>query len=117
MAEATPGGRDEEGLTTVTVQGMAYGIKGPLTLYAPGETRRFGIASSDPAGGSVRPADPEQVATSYLEDLLRRGRVEIPAEHRTDVAVVDDSPTRLKTHEIARSETTEGLALVRRCFD
>lgn len=117
VAEATPGGRDEEGLTTVTVQGMAYGIKGPLTLYAPGETRRFGIASSDPAGGSVRPADPEQVATSYLEDLLRRGRVEIPAEHRTDVAVVDDSPTRLKTHEIARSETTEGLALVRRCFD
>lgn len=116
MAEATPGGRDEDGLTAITVQGAGYGITGPLTLYAPGESRRFGIAGSDPAGGSVRPADPEQVATSYLEDLLRRGRVEIPTEHRTDVAIVDDSP-RLKTHEIVRSETAEGLALVRRCFD
>lgn len=64
----------------------------------------------------MRPADPEQVATSYLEDLLRRGRVEIPAENRSHVAIVDDSP-RLKTHEIVRSETADGLALVRRCFD
>ncbi|MEU6876884.1 hypothetical protein [Streptomyces sp. NPDC046712] len=116
LAEATPGGRDEDSLTPITVQGAEYGIKGPLTLFAPGESRRFGVAGSDPAGGSVRPADPEQVATSYLEDLLRRGRIEIPAEHRTDVAIVDDSP-RLKTHEIARSETAGGLALVRRCFD
>ncbi|WP_326573862.1 hypothetical protein OG250_01395 [Streptomyces sp. NBC_00487] len=116
MAEATPGGRDEDGLTAVTVQGAGYGITGPLTLYAPGESRRFGVAGSDPAGGSVRPADPEQVATSYLEDLLRRGRVEIPAENRSHVAIVDDSP-RLKTHEIVRSETADGLALVRRCFD
>ncbi|MFE9445805.1 hypothetical protein ACFYO2_44405 [Streptomyces sp. NPDC006602] len=117
IAEAAPGGSDDRGLTTVTVQGMAYGIKGPLTLDAPGEVRRFGIAGSDPAGGSLRPADPEQVATSFLEDLLRRGRVHVPEEHRSDTAVVDNNPSRLKTHEIARSESTEGLALLRRCFD
>ncbi|WP_258308342.1 hypothetical protein [Streptomyces sp. NWU339] len=117
IAEATPGGSDDQGLTTVTIQGMAYGVKGPLTLSAPGEVRRFGIAGSAPAGGSLRPTDPEQVATSYLEDLLRRGRVAVPEEHRSDTAVVDDNPSRLKTHEITRSETTEGLTLVRRCFD
>ncbi|MFF6783391.1 hypothetical protein [Streptomyces sp. NPDC012510] len=116
LAEAMPGGSDDQGLTTVTVQGMAYGIKGPLALSAPGEVRRFGVAGSDPAGGSLRPADPEQVATSYLEDLLRRGRVDVPQEYRSDTAVVDDNPARFKTHEITRSEATEGLALVRRCF-
>jgi hypothetical protein len=117
MAEATPGGGDEQGLMAVTIHGATYGVAQPLTLSAPADERRFGIAGSDPAGGSLRPADPERVATSYLEDLLRRGRVHVPEEHRTDTAFVDDSPSRLKTHEIARSTTAEGLVLVRRCFD
>ena len=65
----------------------------------------------------MRPADPERVATSFLEDLLRRGRVHVPEEHRSNAAFVDDSPSRLKTHEITRSVTGEGFALVRRCFD
>ncbi|WNM32528.1 hypothetical protein RKE30_19955 [Streptomyces sp. Li-HN-5-11] len=117
MAEATPGGGDDQGLMAVTIHGATYGVAQPLTLSAPADERRFGIAGSDPAGGSLRPADPERVATSYLEDLLRRGRVHVPEEHRTDAAFVDDNPSRLKTHEIARSTTGEGLVLVRRCFD
>ncbi|MFF5019926.1 hypothetical protein [Streptomyces sp. NPDC001165] len=117
IAEATPGGADDEGLTAVTIQGAAYGLTQPFTLSAPAQERRFGIAGSDPAGGSVRPADPERVATSYLEDLFRRGRVAVPEEYRSATAFVDDSPSRLKTHEITRSTTGEGLALVRRCFD
>ncbi|MFD8079092.1 hypothetical protein ACFV3E_41390 [Streptomyces sp. NPDC059718] len=117
IAEAAPGGGDDQGLTAVTVHGATYGVTQPITLFAPAEERRFGIAGSDPAGGSVRPADPERVATSYLEDLFRRGRVDVPAEHRSEAAFVDDNPSRLKTHEITRSTTDEGLALVRRCFD
>ncbi|MEU5540719.1 hypothetical protein [Streptomyces sp. NPDC020362] len=117
IAEATPGGGDDEGLTPVTVHGSAYGVTQPLTLAAPAEERRFGIAGSAPAGGSLRPADPERVATSYLEDLFRQGRVHVPEEHRSAGAFADDRPTRLKTHEITRSATGEGLALVRRCFD
>ncbi|PWJ05358.1 hypothetical protein DKG34_21315 [Streptomyces sp. NWU49] len=117
MAEATPGGGEHEGLTAVTIQGSTYGVTQPLTLSAPAEERRFGIAGSDPAGGSVRPTDPQQVATSFLEDLFRRGRVHVAEEHRSTTAFVDDSPSRLKTHEIKGSATGEGLALVRRCFD
>ncbi|WP_371667221.1 hypothetical protein OG985_06180 [Streptomyces sp. NBC_00289] len=117
MAEAMPGGGADEGLMAVTVHGAPYGVTQPVTLSAPAAERRFGIAGSDPAGGSVRPADPERVATSYLEDLLRRDRVHVPEEHRSDAAFVDDNSSRLKTHEIARSETGEGLTLVRRCFD
>ncbi|WP_306189130.1 MULTISPECIES: hypothetical protein [unclassified Streptomyces] len=88
-----------------------------LSLSAPAEERRFGIAGSDPAGGTLRPADPERVAASYLEDLFRRGRVHVPEEHRSDVSLSDDNPSRLKTHEITRSSAGEGLALVRKCFD
>jgi hypothetical protein len=117
ITESAPGGGDDEGLTDVTIHGAPYGLTQSLTLSAPAEERRFGIAGSDPAGGSLRPADPERVATSYLEDLLRRGRVLVPEEHRSDASFVDDSPFRLKTHEITRSATGEGLALVRRCFD
>ncbi|MEU2424193.1 hypothetical protein ABZ619_24760 [Streptomyces sp. NPDC007851] len=65
----------------------------------------------------MRPSDPDHVATSYLEDLFRRGRVHVPEEHRSATSFADDSPYRLKTHEITRSTTSEGLALVRRCFD
>ncbi|SOD91382.1 hypothetical protein [Streptomyces sp. Ag109_G2-15] len=117
IAEATPGGGADEGLTAVTIHGSTYGLTQPLTLCAPAQERRFGIAGSDPAGGSVRPADPERVATSYLEDLFRRGRIQVPEEHRSGAAIADDSPSRLKTHEITRSTTGEGLALIRRCFD
>ncbi|WP_328483288.1 hypothetical protein OHS71_34850 [Streptomyces sp. NBC_00377] len=117
IADMAPGGADDMGLMPVTVQGETYGITGPLTLSAPAQERRFGIAGSDPAGGSVRPADPERVATSFLEDLFRRGRVEVPEEHRSATAFVDDSPSRLRTHEITRSATDDGLTLVRRCFD
>ncbi|MEU6091671.1 hypothetical protein ABZ865_33860 [Streptomyces sp. NPDC047085] len=117
MAEATPGGGEQEGLSAITIQGATYGVTQPVTLAAPAEERRFGIASSDPAGGSLRPADPERVATSYLEDLFRRGRVYVPEEHRSEAAFVDVSPSRLKTHEITRGTNGDGLTLVRRCFD
>ncbi|WP_316774742.1 gluzincin family metallopeptidase [Streptomyces sasae] len=117
IAEATPGGGDEESLMPITIQGAMYGITQPLTLFAPAQERRFGIAGSDPAGGTVRPSDPERVATSFLEDLFRRGRVQVPAEHRSAASFADDNPSRLKTHEITRSATGEGLALIRRCFD
>jgi hypothetical protein len=117
IAEMAPGGDDAQGLTAVTVQGAMYGVNEPLTLSAPAQERRFGIAGSDPAGGSVRPADPERVATSFLADLFRRGRVHVPEGHRSATAFVDDSTSRLWTHEIAPSATGEGLALVRRCFD
>ncbi|MFJ7148958.1 hypothetical protein ACIQVT_12275 [Streptomyces sp. NPDC100445] len=117
IAEATPGGSDDQGLTAVTVHGAAYDVTQPLTLSAPAQERRFGIAGSDPAGGTLRPADPERVATSYLEDLFRRDRVHVPEEHRTDTTFVDDNSSRLKTHEIVRSATGEGLTLIRRCFD
>ncbi|MFF5809625.1 hypothetical protein [Streptomyces sp. NPDC012746] len=117
MAEATPSAGDGEGLTAVTVHGATYGVTQPITLFAPAEERRFGVAGSDPAGGTVQPADPEQVATSYLEDLFRRDRVYVPEERRSDAAFVDGSPSRLRTHEITQSMAGEGLALVRRCFD
>jgi hypothetical protein len=117
ITESTSGA-EGEGLTSVTVQGTTYGFTEPVTLSAPSQQRRFSIAGSAPAGGTMRPADPEVVATSYLEDLLRRGRVAVPGEHLTSTALVPlaDRP-RLRTHEIVRSETGEGLALVRRCFD
>ncbi|MEU5636956.1 hypothetical protein ACH47C_27190 [Streptomyces rishiriensis] len=41
----------------------------------------------------------------------------MPEGHRSATAFVDDSASRLWTHEIAPSATGEGLALVRRCFD
>ncbi|MEV1069637.1 hypothetical protein [Streptomyces sp. NPDC050263] len=117
ITAAMPGGSDDLGLTAVSVPGAMYGIAQPLTLSAPAQERRFGIAGSDPAGGSVRPADPERVAMSFLEDLFRRGRVHVPEEHRSAMAFDDDSPSRLRTHEITSRTTGEGLALVRRCFD
>jgi hypothetical protein len=111
------GAAGEDGLNGVTVDGAMYGLSAPVTLSAPVRERRFGIAASAPAGGSVQPAEPEVVATSYLEDLFRRGRVAVSDEDLTDTSLVTGTePPRTRTHAITRSETDEGLALVRRCF-
>jgi hypothetical protein len=120
MAEAMSAEEpDQQGeLADVTVEGAGYGLAAPLTLSAPSQQQRFDLAAADPGGGSVQHPDPERVATAHLEDLLRQGRVAVPEEHLTDAAVVPrpESP-RTRTHEIVPSETHDGLALVRRCFD
>jgi hypothetical protein len=115
-AETAAGPGTGTRLADITVPGEAYGLRDVLSLSAPAQQTRFMVAGSDPAGGSVEPAAAERVATSYVEDLFRRGRVGVQAEHLTDSALVMDG-SRTHTHEIVPAEAGGGLALVRRRFD
>ncbi|WP_165986186.1 hypothetical protein [Streptomyces sp. YIM 98790] len=105
----------EEELTDLTIPGDVYGLVDGVAVTMPTEQTRFAVAGSDPAGGALEPASPRQAATSYLEDLFRRSRIEVPEELRADTSVVADD-RRTRTHEIVRSDRGDGLHLVRRRF-
>ncbi|WP_377267095.1 hypothetical protein [Peterkaempfera sp. SMS 1(5)a] len=103
-----------ESLTPVTLPGDVYGLTDPLTVRAPAQQPRFAVAGSDPVAGSLPLPAADLVATSFVEDLLRQGRVTVPEENLTPSAVVVDG-AGTHTHEIARTEA-DGLTLLRRVF-
>jgi hypothetical protein len=91
-----------------------YGFVGkPIVVQAPGNTKRFAVASASLTLGSVGTTSSEDSVRSYLEDLFRRGRVDV-----TGVRNAPDSlrhPFSKKTHKLV--EKPNELVLVRRCFD
>jgi hypothetical protein len=99
----------EETLPEITVSGSDYGIAEDVVCYAPEEEPRFGVASAALDVGSVEPSSSELVATSFLEDLLKQGRVDI-GDAGSETAV--EAPFRRSTHELIRRDGR--LFLVRR---
>jgi hypothetical protein len=112
MTDVTVGA--EELLAASTIPGERYGVSEAFSVRAPAQTPRFAVLGAALDVGSVQSTDAEHVANSFVEDLFRQGRVHVPHEHRTDMAIVADG-ARTKTHEITR--LGGGLTLVRRCFD
>ena len=91
-----------------------YGFLGkPIVVQAPGNTKRFAVASAAFNVGSTATPSSEDAVRAYLEDLFRRGRV--------DVTGVRNSPDSLrhpftkKTHRLI--EKPNELVLQRQCFD
>ncbi|HZW52828.1 MAG TPA: hypothetical protein VFF00_02275, partial [Candidatus Elarobacter sp.] len=97
----------------MAISALRYGFDKPLYVVAPGHAPHFAVAAAAPSVGSVEPASREVAAQSFLEDLLRRGRIDI-AEHGDPDAVVAQ-PLRRKTHELVEHE--DGVRLARRYFD
>jgi hypothetical protein len=91
-----------------------YGFVGkPIVVQAPGNTKRFAVASAAVNLGSTPSPSSEDAVRTYLEDLFRRGRVDV-----TSVKSAPDPlrhPFSKKTHKLI--EKPNELVLVRRCFD
>jgi len=112
---AVPGlsGRDEEGEPArMVVSGNAFGLPGDLVVRAASQARRFSVASGLPDRGDTPLAAPDQAGGSFVEDLLRRGRIEFDA---ADVGDVPTARRHFSTHAIVSVDGT--LELQRRRFD
>ena len=101
-------------LSTLSIQGATFGITQPFDVQVPTNQGRFAVAGASPDTGSLTPAESDQSATSFVEDLFRQGRVAVPEEYLTDSSPVM-TESRLYSHEIIPRDGR--LTLTRRLFD
>jgi hypothetical protein len=108
---AAPGETDTRRLSLVADE---FGLEGrALVVEAPGEARRFEVASAAEDLGSRTAPAPEQDARRFVEYLFRRGRVDLGAHGRAETRIAH--PFARKTHELVPQ--AEDFVLVRRTFD
>jgi hypothetical protein len=103
-------GGDE--LPQISLTGAAYRLPSPLLVRAASQPRRFSVASGTPDTGEAQPPAPDQAAGSFVEDLVRRGRIAVPEDGTGDAPII---PAAYTTHEIRASDGA--LELRRTRFD
>ncbi len=88
---------------------------GLSTLYVTtgSAARRFSVAAAAPSIGEVEPPSRELAAQAFVEDLFRRGKIEMGQHGDPDQRVAQ--PLIRKTHELVASGS--GVKLERRTFD
>jgi len=97
----------------VAIAGVVYGLEDELLVHAATEPARFGVAGAVASFGGAAPTQGDRAAASFVDDLVRRGRIDFGDHASKEAAVL--APHVRKTHELRREE--EGLVLVRRYFD
>lgn len=119
-AAATPrgGGQTDSPLYFVALGGDKYGLDADLMVPALAETKRFGVAGAAPNVGSATSPAHDQAAESFVEDLFRRGKVDLgvagTAVRARAMTAPATRPSKL-THEVRREDGN--LVLMRRFFD
>jgi hypothetical protein len=100
-------------LPTIRLRGGDYGLAADVVVSAAAQPMAFAVSGSTPDVGSVEPQPHDFAARSFVEDLIRRGRIDVDRSDVTAAAVV--SPLRRKTHVLRRDG--DGLLLERLFFD
>jgi hypothetical protein len=81
-------------------------------VRAPSQARRFGVAGGLPDRGDAPEAAAEQAAGSFVEDLVRRGRIDTGGE---EVGTLPMARSRYTTHRLVRVD--DAFELQRTRFD
>lgn len=101
-------------VSRIALSGERYGLGNkPLFCAAPIETRRYQVAAAAPDLGTVQPRSAQLVASSFVEELFRRGRVDITGQVDQRVGIVH--PRAHTTHKLVEQAGT--VTLVRERFD
>jgi hypothetical protein len=96
----------------VPIDGRAYGLRlQRLLVEAPLGATRWSAASAAPDLGPLTAAPPERASRAFVEDLLRRGRVDTGGLDRRETA---RPRSRRTTHALVREGRR--VRLVRRLF-
>lgn len=110
IAAASNRAIDGSPVARIPLGGAAYGLSEDVLVHAPSEPRRFGVSPGLPDVGDAPAPAPERAAASYVEDLLRRGRIAAgPGLSEADSAVLGSGP--VTTHQIDAG--ADGLELTR----
>ncbi len=81
----------------VPLSGAQFGLPGDLWVRAASQPRRYGVASGLPDAGDTPVSAPEEAAVFFVEDLIRRGRIE-PGHQEVGEAPI--MAARYTTHEL-----------------
>jgi hypothetical protein len=98
----------DDQLPRISLTGSAYRLPSDLFVRAASQPRRFGVASGTPDTGDAQPPAADQAARSFVEDLVRRGRIAVREEDTGDAPII---PSAYTTHEI---QTADGALELRR---
>lgn len=90
-----------------------FGLGTSITLHVPAEEARFAVAPAALDVGAAESIDPRYAGRCFLEDLVRRGRIELGAAAGAVPEL--EAPSEYKTHVL--EEAGEGPTLRRMCFD
>ncbi|MDL5159040.1 hypothetical protein [Actinomycetospora termitidis] len=106
---ATP--EDETPPARVSLRGSSYGLPEDLVVRAASQPRRLGVASGMADIGDATAPPAEDHAASFVEDLLRQGRI---APDGADVGSAPIAARAFTSHELV--STPAGLELRRTAF-
>jgi len=102
-------------LPKIALQGANYGMSNQtLLVQIPREVKRLPVRSAAPVPGVVLTPSGEKAAQSFVNDLFRRGRVEVTGQANGLLSIAGRTQ-RTKTHRL--QQTSEGLELRRIRFD
>jgi hypothetical protein len=104
--------RGERRTQLMAVPARRFGLE-TLYVVATANAPRFAVTSAAPSVGEIEPASRETAAEAFIEDLFRRGRIDMAQHGDVDTRV--SQPHLRKTHELVR--TDDGVKLERRMFD
>jgi hypothetical protein len=107
-AQALVGVRGSSNQPMVPLPGQRYGLAEDLLVPALTETKRFSVRASGPDTRSVEAPSHDEAARSFVEDLFRRQKVEMPQP---------ETPWRVSHPSHAVRREAEGLVLVRTSVD
>jgi hypothetical protein len=105
-------GDDGDELLVLPLTGSSYGLSRDLLVHGATQPRRIGAASGLPDSGSSQPPSADKAADSFVEDLIRRGRIDASDDIVGEAPIVAGSYT---THEIRPADGA--LELRRSRFD
>jgi hypothetical protein len=100
-------------LASVALDGGAYALPRDLMVRSPSQPQVFRVAGGLADVGASRPPAADQAASSFVEDLFRRGRVDVRDLDAESAPLI--SPIGLKTHAVRPSDGV--LVLERLTFD
>jgi hypothetical protein len=110
-SEEAPAPQDEAPPARVSLPGAAYGLPSDLIVRGASQPRRLGVSSgmTDTGDATAQPA--EEHAASFVEDLLRQGRIDTEG---VDTGTAPSGARAFTSHELV--ETAAGLELRRTAF-
>jgi hypothetical protein len=105
---------DEPPLARIALDGNRFGLGNrPILVHTASHPRSVSVYAAASNGEQLIPASADAAATAFVDDLIRRGKVNLPQRRGATTALV--SHRSLKTHELVAAD--EGLLLRRLLFD
>jgi len=111
IAAAVTAAADEPPLARVALDGNRFGLGSrPILVHTASHSRRVSVYAAAANGDQLTPPSADAAATAFVDDLIRRGKVELP-QRRAGLV----SHRSLKTHRLVAAD--DGLLLQRVLFD